>query len=110
MFGDDGQYCFASDIFKKLFQHKILVKDVVRQRESNLIKAVAESLAGNLGPDSQKFIETLNRPHGKDVTMLFATNELVDDFNRRIFWNIMVSSMNSDQRTQEKKRYLDLLN
>jgi len=76
----------TSRIFDKVFPHKIVLKTIIRQSEIPLIKAIDECAMGNVSPESIAFINNLNRmlpPDTEKTTVLFSTNEQVDDFNRR---------------------------
>lgn len=87
LYADDGEYCFSSDIFDTVFAHKIELKQVVRQHEGILIQAISECSTGNINMDTRNFIKNLSRPlpekPNTETTMLFSTNDLVDDYNRK---------------------------
>lgn len=85
MYNDEGKYCFESDLFSNVISHKIMLNEVVRQKNETFIKVLQEVSAGALSHDSVQFIKSLNRPlvnSNQESLKLFATNDIVDDFNR----------------------------
>ncbi|WAR07858.1 PIF1-like protein, partial [Mya arenaria] len=109
--GDDGDYCFSSKIFNKMFPHQIELKEVIRQKETDLIKAIEECSMGNASPHTVTFIRSLNRPLPEKVSivtpMLFSTNELVDDFNRKSIIEQPGQMYEFIATDTGEKRYLD---
>lgn len=85
-YGDNGEYCFLSPLFSQAIPHRVTLTNVVRQNEMQLIAAIAECSMGILSEDTIQFMETLKRPlpdsEAELCTMLFSTNEQVDDYNR----------------------------
>ena len=80
---DDGSYCFQSDYFKTIFQHRIELTNNIRQSEPKLITAIKETCKGSLSADSDLFLRQLNRPlHVSSSNKLFARNDQVEDYNR----------------------------
>lgn len=86
MYNEEGKYCFESDLFLKLLSHRIILDEVVRQKDKEFIKVIKETCAGSVSQTSIDFIKTLDRPlninNDFDSVKLFSTNDLVDDFNR----------------------------
>ena len=61
-FTDPGRFCFQSPIFDSVFPHHMVLDEVVRQCEKDLIKAINEFCDGNLSQDTLKLVEELKRP------------------------------------------------
>ena len=59
---DHGNYCFESEHFQKLFRHRIILKDVMRQSETDLIKCINDISRGEIPQDSRNLIRRLSRP------------------------------------------------
>lgn len=113
LYGDEGEFCFTSRIFDKVFPHKIVLKTIIRQSEIPLIKAIDECAMGIVSPESIEFIKHLNRmlpPDTEKTTMLFSTNEQVDDFNRRSIIEHPGQIFEFNSVDSGEKRYLDRIN
>lgn len=86
-YDDSGFYCFESSFFKLNFPHRVVLDEIVRQSEDELIRAIHHVSRGlNIPEETCKFIKTLERPlpNSNDFDLkLFAKNDLVDDLNRK---------------------------
>ncbi|XP_052271465.1 uncharacterized protein LOC127872172 [Dreissena polymorpha] len=84
LYAEEGEFCFQSELFTKVIPHRIILREVVRQSEPHLIKAIKEAADGEMSIDSINFIKTLERPltDASDCVKLFSRNEKVDQHNR----------------------------
>ncbi|XP_021368512.1 ATP-dependent DNA helicase pfh1-like [Mizuhopecten yessoensis] len=60
--GDEGKYCFESEIFQQTFHHHINLPKVMRQHEEDLIKAVNELCNGSPSAETLQLMKSLDRP------------------------------------------------
>lgn len=82
LYEDDGDFCFQTPIFNKIFPHRILLTEVCRQHELHLIKLINETATGDVSNDSLLVVESLKRPLSIKSTKLFSCNDQVEDYNR----------------------------
>ncbi|WAR02412.1 PIF1-like protein [Mya arenaria] len=86
LYNDDGSFCFENELFDQLLPHRIQLKQVIRQTDSDFIKAIHEvSLGQDLSMKTLNLCKSLSRNHldnNAEATMLYATNDKVDDYNR----------------------------
>ena len=83
-YNDKGQYCFESNLWDLIFPHKIVLDEVFRQNEPDLIKAVQEISIGHPSTSTLELIESLSRPlptSDPNTVRLFALNYDVDMYN-----------------------------
>ena len=84
-FTDPGKFCFQSPIFDSVFPHHMVLDEVVRQCEQDLIKAINEFCGGSPSHKTLKLVEDLKRPLSADVhdktLFIFGTNFDVSFFN-----------------------------
>ena len=82
---DPALFAFQSDMFTKVFPHKIKLEVVQRQQEVDLIKAVNELCIGKPSEQTEKLMESLSRPlqDGSDAVHIFGTNLDVDFYNHQ---------------------------
>ena len=84
-FTDPGRFCFQSPIFNSVFPHHMLLDEIVRQCEKDLIKVINEFCDSNLSQGTLKLVEELKRPLPDDVCnkalYIFGTNFDVSFFN-----------------------------
>jgi ATP-dependent DNA helicase PIF1 len=84
LYNEEGQFCFLSETFQRVFQHTVFLSEIKRQCDSTFIQTINEVSRGILSEDSNKYLSELNRPlDEKDSVKLFATNGLVDKYNRQ---------------------------
>ena len=84
LLGDEGEFCFESELFREAFPHRVVLKEVLRQTEVELIHAIQEVSMGHISSQTVDFIKTLQRPlppHDENVK-LFSSNNKVDEYNR----------------------------
>lgn len=55
LYNDSGAFCFQSDIWDNVFDHRINLDTVVRQSEPKLINAVRETARGKISLESEMF-------------------------------------------------------
>lgn len=85
LFEDDGEFCFQSNTFEKVFKHRVVLKDIQRTHDENLQKLITEVFHGNISKESVDFLNQLKRPlNSSESVKLFSKNDLVDDFNRKM--------------------------
>ena len=58
--GDPGDHCFQSMIWTRLVPHKVVLKNVQRQTEADLVKAINETARRCPSPDTIALIKSLN--------------------------------------------------
>ena len=84
-FTDPGRFCFQSLIFDSVFPHHMVLDEVVRQCEKDLIKAINEFCDDNPSKKTLKLVEDLKRPLPADVCdkelFIFGTNFNVSFFS-----------------------------
>lgn len=80
-YGDLGEYAFTSSYWPN---HSVFLDKVVRQDNETLIKCIRSLSLGEVNFEDNSFIHSLLRPlpTNHDIVYLFATNVLVDMFNR----------------------------
>ena len=80
---DQGKYAFESEIFKKIFPHKINLTCVHRQKELDFIRAINDVCEGNPNARTHQLLLTLKRPidDDNDNLHIFGTNYEVDFYN-----------------------------
>ncbi|XP_071166174.1 uncharacterized protein [Mytilus edulis] len=73
---DAGEYCFKSEIFVQLFQHKFVLQRVMRQNQVDFINAINDISRGDLPEDTNNLLMRLSRklPPGKDPIRLCSRN------------------------------------
>ncbi|XP_033725340.1 uncharacterized protein LOC117315301 [Pecten maximus] len=89
-YNDEGNFCFQSELFQTAVPHRVILCDIIRQQDQTLIKAIQEVSEGvELTEESLTLINSMERPlpTGPPSVKLFATNNLVDDYNRRRILN-----------------------
>ena len=84
---DPGEYVFLNEEFQIMFPHHVQLTSVLRQEEEDLIKAVNELCNGTPSLETEKMIQDLDRPIGREgedgvLTMLCGTNLDVDYVNQ----------------------------
>lgn len=86
LYSDEGEFCFRSHIFTEAISHTVVLTEVHRQSELPLIDAIRQVSSGSIKTETATFIRSLQRPlepAAVETVKLFATNDLVDDFNRK---------------------------
>ena len=79
-YGDAGEFCFTSSLFTP---HSIILEEIMRQSDDQLIKCIRELSKGSCSEDSLELLEQLSRPLSNNMAIkLYTTNILVDMFNR----------------------------
>ena len=79
-YGDEGEFCFTSSFFPP---HSIILEEIMRQSDGQLIKCIRELSKGSCSEDSLELLEQLSRPLSNTMPIkLYTTNILVDMFNR----------------------------
>ena len=73
---DRGDYCFKSEAFTKIFCHKFILTDVLRQHQPDFIKAINDVSRGDLPRDTHDLLLRLSRPlpPGPEPVRLSARN------------------------------------
>ncbi|CAG2199801.1 PIF1 [Mytilus edulis] len=73
---DSGEYCFKSPVFDKIFCHKIILKEVMRQNQDDFIQAINDVSRGDIPENTLNLIKRLSRhlPPGEDPIRLCARN------------------------------------
>ena len=82
---DPALYAFQSNIFTKVFPHKIKLEVIQRQQEADLITAVNEWCVGKPSEYTGKLMESLSRPlqSETDAVHIFGTNLDVAFYNHQ---------------------------
>jgi ATP-dependent DNA helicase PIF1 len=62
LYGEQGEFCFESNLFSKVLPHRITLTTVLRQSDTELIHAIHEVSIGNVSAETALFIESLQRP------------------------------------------------
>ena len=73
---DSGEYCFKSPVFDKIFCHKIILKEVMRQNQDDFIQAINDVSRGDIPENTLNLIKRLSchLPPGEDPIRLCARN------------------------------------
>lgn len=79
-YDDKGKFCFESEDFSSVFPHSIVLKNITRQKEEQLIKAVNNIYKGNL-------ITETRQPLERFLQTPIPSNWYVDDYNRSCILN-----------------------
>lgn len=80
---DEAKYAFQAEIFRHVFPHKLLLKQVVRQSEKEFTQAINELCEGGVSQQSIDLMKFLSRPlsPNADPVYIFGTNLDIDVFN-----------------------------
>ena len=99
---DPALYSFQSNMFTKVFPHKLEV--VQRQQEVDLIEAVSELCIGKPSTQTEKLMESLSRPlqDETDAVYIFGTNLDVDFYNHQ-----QLAKLQGNQRIYQSTDKLD---
>ncbi|XP_052237195.1 uncharacterized protein LOC127848655 [Dreissena polymorpha] len=87
-YNDTGEYCFHCNFFDDVFRHRIVLDQNMRTKSGEifLTSTVQSVFEGNCSDEVNAFLNSLSRPLSSRrsalSTKLFATNALVDDYNR----------------------------
>lgn len=73
---DPGEYCFKSSLFCKIFCHKFILYEVMRQHQPDFIKAINDVARGDMPEDTLNLLTRLKRPlpPGDEPIRLCARN------------------------------------
>ena len=101
---DQGKYAFETDIFKKIFPHRIILRQVYRQKQYDLIQSINELCEGHPTKTTHELMQSLKRPlHDMtDAIHIFGTNFEVDFFNA-----MTLKSVNYPEKTFLAKDFGD---
>ena len=75
---DEGKYCFESTLFKLVFPHRIILNEVQRQKEQDLITAINELCLGSCSPETIDLLKSLNRPLPPYINPIYIYGTNVD--------------------------------
>ena len=80
---DNAKYAFESNIFTKIFPHRIMLHQVHRQNQHDLVQSINELCEGKPSKKTHDLMQSLKRPlqHTLDALYIFGTNFEVDFFN-----------------------------
>lgn len=95
--GDDGKFCFESSIFKNCITHKVVLTQVMRQEEELLIQAVRETAVGTVSADTDRYLQTLQRPLQND-TMDKAVNLFARNVDAMLYNSDCLDKVDSEGR------------
>lgn len=86
---DDRTYCFFSEDFQSVFPHIVKLTENVRQDEERFVKVISDIYQGDLTEHVKDFLKSVNKrlTNDTDSVKLFATNLLVDTYNRECLLN-----------------------
>jgi ATP-dependent DNA helicase PIF1 len=75
-YNDPGDYAFMCVAWNRSISHVVVLNDIMRQHDPDLIKAIHELAVGELSPESIQFLDNLSRPlpPGPDPVFLFSRN------------------------------------
>lgn len=83
LYNDDGELCFNSIVFGKKLTHKVILNEVIRQDDPELVGVIQRVSTGTISQMDIDFIETLKRPLESEADVkLFSNNLLIDNYNR----------------------------
>ncbi|MBR1618074.1 AAA family ATPase [bacterium] len=85
------QYCFESELWKKLDLHTVLLTKNFRQNEKNLINALSNMRTNSLTPSDIKLLKSRENDcnsENQDILHIFATNFEADNYNTKRFQSI----------------------
>ena len=80
---DNAKYAFESNIFMKIFPHRIMLHQVHRQNQHDLVQSINELCEDKPSKKTHDLMQSLKRPlqHTLDALYIFRTNFEVDFFN-----------------------------
>ena len=64
---DGGEYVFELEIWQTVVPHKFILKEVQRQQEYDLIKAISETARGAVTSDTAAFLNSLKTDTDRDI-------------------------------------------
>ena len=62
LYGEKGNYCFQSQLLKKVFPHTVQLMKNNRQADEKLIRVITEVFLGHLTDQTEELIRHLSRP------------------------------------------------
>ena len=95
---DPGDFCFLSHVFKDVFCHRIVLQKVIRQSESDFIKAISDVSRGERPQETLNLLTRLKRslPPGESPIRLFARN-----FDKEIHNACCLMELDGEMHTYE---------
>ena len=80
LYGDPGKLCFLYPNWAKALPHQVILDEVVRQDELDLIEAINGLEQGRPSPEASDPLNSLSRPIDSEITptYIYATNFEVD--------------------------------
>lgn len=104
-----GNYCFTSDIWDSLNMNKIILKDLIRQKDDIILQEILEEMrTGKISDNSYNILKDLNNTEFKgDIkpTKLFPININVDKINDIEFKKLMKINNNNFKIYKAKSKY-----
>jgi len=110
-----GNYCFISPIWETLNMSNIILTELIRQKDDNILQEILEEIRNNnLSTESFNILKSLkNTVFSGDVkpTILYPTNTNVDKINQKSFLKLLKSNNNITTTYKAYSKYkLDNLN
>ena len=61
-YNDPGDYCFESKVWKSAMSHVVVLDQVMRQQDQELVNAINELSSGVVSDNTNTFLANLSRP------------------------------------------------
>ena len=103
LYNESGHYAFESNLWGKVFTHKINLKTIVRQIKAELINTVRETAKWVVSKDSEIFLKNLQRNISDNVKPVHLSPKNIDV---AVFNHEQLDLLHSGERvyTAEKKK------
>ena len=107
-YNDTGAYAFESNIFYKVFPHRFILKQVHRQKDVQLIKAINELCVGSPSRITLDLVRSLKRPLPEDCdpTYIYGTNADANYQNELCLEKVPGNSRTYYSRDKGKTKHL----
>ena len=105
----NGNYCFTSPIWENLNMSIVILNELIRQKDDNLLQEILEEIRNNcLSDKSYDILKSLkNTTFSGDIkpTILFPTNTNVDKINQKSFLKLVKLNNNNTTTYKANSKY-----
>jgi len=104
-----GNYCFTSPVWDLLNMSKIILTDLIRQKDDNILQIILEEIRNkSLSDENFKILKELkNTTFTGDIkpTILYPTNVNVDKINQKSFLKLVKKNNNITTNYKANSKY-----
>ena len=107
LYSDNGEFCFASQLYRESIKHTVTLTEIVRQNDFRFINIIKNISSGHVNEDIINFMKEIERPlKNSDSVKLFANNFLVDNYNRNKVLDINSTLFEYKAKDSGENKYL----